>query len=209
MRCNDFDAVAAHEIEDRFQPNLLDIEKAANISGILSARRILLLGSSGAGKTHLSERLSDILGIPAIHLDAHFWQPGHVPRGEREWRGIVSTLVQRESWIMDGTYERSLDLRIPHADAIIVLDGPGNRCLDRVLRRQRETEGKQRRDRAEGCAERVDLNHVRYVMQYEEVTRPQIVASIERYGRGKPVAEIRGPEHVDPFVSTLKSAVAA
>jgi adenylate kinase family enzyme len=181
----------------------------APIAAIRDARRILVLGSSGAGKTHLSERLSEILGIALIHLDAHFWQPGHQPRGEREWRDGVSKLAQRESWVMDGTYERSLDLRIPHADAIIVLDCPRNRCLDRVLRRQLESKGKQRRDRAERCAERVDLNHVRYVMQYDEVTRPQIFASIERYGRGKPVAKLRGPEDVDPFVSMLQSAVAA
>jgi adenylate kinase family enzyme len=176
---------------------------------ILRARRILLLGSSGSGKTHLSERLSGILGIDPIHLDAHFWQPGHRPRGEREWREIVSTLTRRESWIMDGTYERTLDLRIPFADAIIVLDCPRNRCLDRVLQRQRESEGKQRRDRAEGCAERIDLNHVQYVMHYPEVTRPAIAASIAHYGPGKPLLELQAPEAVEPFLATLQSTVAA
>lgn len=191
------------------QPKISGLEKAANLRALLRARRILVLGSSGSGKTHLTDRLAGILGLDPIHLDAHFWRPGHLPRGEHEWRGIVSELVQRKSWIMDGTYERSLDLRIPYADAIILLDCPRNRCLDRVLQRLWETEGQQRRDRAEGSAEQVDLNHVRYVMHYPEVTRPKILASIEQYGPGTPVVSLQAPEAVGPFVSELRAAAHA
>jgi adenylate kinase family enzyme len=198
-----------HAAETPFRPTLLNFDSPEACEEILSARRILVLGSSGSGKTHLSHRLAGILGIDPIHLDAYFWQPGARPRGDREWRGVVPKLVQRESWIMDGTYERSLDLRIPYADAIILLDCPSNRCLKRVLEREKEFDGKTRRDRVDGCSERIDWNHVRYVMQYSEVTHPRIIASIERYGSETPVVAIDAPEAVEVFVSKLESTVAA
>ena len=200
---------ARHAAETQFRPTLLNFDHADAFEAILGARRILVLGSSGSGKTHLSDRLAGILAIDPIHLDAYFWQPGAQPRGDGEWRAMLSNLVQRESWIMDGTYERSLDLRIPHADAIVLLDCPSNRCLERVLEREKEFDGKTRRDRVDGCSERIDLNHVRYVMQYPDVTHPQIIASIERYGSETPVVAIDAPEAVEVFVSKLESTVAA
>lgn len=200
---------AKHAAETPFRPTPLTIDSPDAFEAILGARRVLVLGSSGSGKTHLSDRLAGILAIDPIHLDAYFWQADLRPRGDREWRAMLSNLVQRESWIMDGTYERSLDLRIPHADAIVLLDCPSNRCLERVLEREKEFDGKTRRDRVDGCSERIDLNHVRYVMQYSEVTHPRIIASIERYGSEIPVVAIDAPEAVEVFVSKLESTVAA
>jgi adenylate kinase family enzyme len=175
----------------------------ATLSSIRSARRILVLGSSGSGKTQLSVRLAEILGIDPIHLDAHFWREDARPREDREWREIVSKLASRDAWIMDGTYERSLDLRIPRADAILLLECAPDRCLERVVRRDAATRDDPRLALASGSAKPVDANHVRYVREYPAVTRPQILACIERYGRGKPVATIPTPEGVAPFLSQL------
>lgn len=150
-----------------------------------------MLGSSGAGKTHLSRRLAEVLGLACIHLDEHFWLPGQVPRGDREWRATVSRLVQRESWIMDGTYERSLDLRLPRADALVLLDCPRTRCLERVLRR-------------EGARGAVDPDHLRYVWNYPRATRPVVLASIALYARGVPVAVVDGPESAAGLLSQLQ-----
>ncbi len=43
-----------------------------------SMRRVLIIGSGGAGKSRLSVRLGEALGIPVLHLDALFWKPGWV-----------------------------------------------------------------------------------------------------------------------------------
>ncbi|WP_158555926.1 P-loop NTPase family protein [Peribacillus glennii] len=37
-------------------------------------KRILVVGCSGAGKSTLARQLSQLVGIPAIQLDAHYWQ---------------------------------------------------------------------------------------------------------------------------------------
>ena len=38
--------------------------------------RIVVLGLNGSGKSWFSRELAAIMGLPLIHLDAGFWQPG-------------------------------------------------------------------------------------------------------------------------------------
>ena len=174
------------------------------IAAIRDARRILVLGSSGAGKTYLSERLGEILGLEVIHLDAHFWRPDARPQADEKWREIVSNLSRREAWIMDGTYERSLGLRIPRADAIIVLVCAPARCLAHVIERQARAKEHPRPDLPAGYVEQLDESHRRYVSHYPEVTHPAVLADIQRYGPSTPVATLAAPETIDPFLTRLR-----
>ena len=181
----------------------------ASLAAIRDARRILVLGSSGSGKTHLSGCLAETLGLEVIHLDAHFWRSDSQPRADEEWRKIVSELSQREAWIMDGTYERSLDLRIPRADAIILLELAPAHCLARVIERQMSAKNEARPDLPDGFIERLNEDHRRYVLRYPEVTRPAVLASIERHGPDTPVVTLAAPEEIDPFVTQLRQTVSA
>jgi len=181
----------------------------ATFASLWRSRRILVLGSSGAGKTHLSRNLSGILGLEAIHLDDHFWQPDGQPCGDREWRAIVTQLAMREAWIMDGTYERSLELRMPRAEAIILLECPSELCLERVVRREQKIPRPLGQHRSGGSAHQLDRNHVQYVSQYSWVTRPIVLDHIERYGRGKTVTVVQAPEDVDSFLVGLASRPSA
>ena len=178
----------------------------ATLASLRRSRRILVLGSSGAGKSHLSRALAEILGIDAIHLDDHFWHSDGQPCGDREWREIVKELAARESWIMDGTYERSLDLRLPRAEAIILLECPSEICLERVLRRESEGPRPVRHDRSSQSPHPIDPHHVQYISQYASVTRPFVLGCIERHGRGKTVVVVQAPEAVGPFLSALRQA---
>lgn len=39
-------------------------------------KRTVIIGNSGSGKTFLARALAAGSGIPVIHLDEIFWQPG-------------------------------------------------------------------------------------------------------------------------------------
>jgi adenylate kinase family enzyme len=177
----------------------------ATFESLWRSRRILVLGSSGAGKSHLSRNLSRILGIEAIHLDDHFWQPDGHPCGDREWRETVKELAARESWIMDGTYERSLDLRMPRADAIILLECAAELCLERVLRRDGWITRPTEKNHSGGSSYQIDRSHVQYVTQYAWATRPIVLDHVERYGRDKTVVAVHAPEGVDSFLFGVAS----
>lgn len=178
------------------------------VASLRRRRRILVLGSSGAGKSHLSRDLAAILGIDAIHLDDHFRLPDGRPRPEREWRELVSRLAARDAWVMDGTYERSLDLRLPRADAIILLECPSELCLERVVERESRTSGAPTRERSRWSTHPIDPHHVGYIARYGTVTHPFVLQQIERYARGKPVAVLQAPDDVEPFLAALQDRAA-
>jgi adenylate kinase family enzyme len=67
-------------------------------------RRVLVIGSGGAGKSTFSVALGKRLELPVIHLDAHFWRPGWVETPKPEWRERVAQLAARDAWVMDGNY---------------------------------------------------------------------------------------------------------
>ncbi|MEO9901595.1 isopentenyl transferase family protein [Nisaea sp.] len=46
--------------------------------------RVLILGCPGAGKSTAARSLAKITGLPVIHLDRHYWEPGWVRPGPDE-----------------------------------------------------------------------------------------------------------------------------
>ena len=148
-------------------------------------QRVLVIGISGAGKSTFSRALANTTGLPLIHLDKEFWQPGCVQTPRPEWRAKVGELAARERWIMDGNYDSSLDLRLPRADTVLWFDYPMLRCLRRAMWRAVTTYGRVRPDMAEGCPERIDLEFLRYIWTFNAKQRPRVVAAHERFGRNR------------------------
>ncbi|WP_207232303.1 AAA family ATPase [Micromonospora kangleipakensis] len=66
-------------------------------------RRILIVGSAGAGKSTLAREVARRLDLPLIHLDRHYWRPGWVASGDARFRAEVAALAARPAWVMDGT----------------------------------------------------------------------------------------------------------
>jgi adenylate kinase family enzyme len=168
-----------------------------------ASKRILVLGCSGSGKSTLARCLGSILGIELIHLDAHFWQTGWVPTAEPAWRARVASLTARESWIMDGTYERSLDLRIPAADTIIVVESTRLACLWRVVKRKITIDDLRRPDAPPG--QPLDRAFLRYIWQYPAVTRPLVYRLIQEHGSHTRLIVLSSPRDVSHFVQRVRS----
>src|SRR5206468_1787185 len=107
-------------------------------------QRVLVIGISAAGKSTFSRALAAKTGLPVIHLDTEFWQPGWKITPFPQWRAKVASLITREAWIMDGSYAATLDLRLPRADAVVWFDYPRFVCVARALRRILTTYGQVR-----------------------------------------------------------------
>src|SRR6185503_15715699 len=99
-------------------------------------RRVIVIGSGGAGKSTFSRRLADLSGLRVVHLDALYWQPGWEPMPDADWDRVMEDLVAGDNWIIDGNYGRTLSRRVAAADTIIFLDLPRLVCLWRLVRRR-------------------------------------------------------------------------
>lgn len=166
-------------------------------------QRVLVIGISGAGKSTFSRALANMTGLPLIHLDKEFWRPGWVQTPRLDWRAKVTELAAGERWIMDGNYDSSLDLRLPRADTVLWFDYPMLRCLRRAMWRATTTYGRVRTDMAEGCAERIDLEFLRYIWTFNAKQRPRVVAALARFGGHVTPVVFRRDGEAARFLSAL------
>lgn len=172
------------------------------VDQLASSRRILVLGSSGSGKTTFSTKLARVLQLETIHLDAHFWMPGWIPTPASQWRERVCELVANQAWVMDGTYEDSLELRIPAADCIVMIERSRIGCLYRVLKRKLTIEDHCRVDAPSG--QPLDLAFLRYIWQYPKVTAPIVLDRIDRFGPSTPVVRLRTFGETEQVIQDLR-----
>ncbi len=98
-------------------------------------RRVIVTGLAGSGKSTLSKALAAKTGLPLIHLDLEFWQPGWVEPSLDEWEDAQRVALAGDAWIADGNYHETLALRLERADTVLFLDLPWWRCSARALRR--------------------------------------------------------------------------
>ena len=168
-------------------------------------QRVLVIGSGGAGKSTLARRLGERLGLPVIHLDAHYWQPGWVETPTEAWTAQVARLVGEEAWVMDGNYSGTLDLRIPAADTIVFLDLPRLVCLWRVVRRRLAFHGRVRPDVPPGCPERISWEFIDWIWTYPGRRRPRVLERLRAVEHEKQVVVLRSAGEVERFIESLGS----
>lgn len=107
--------------------------------------RIVVIGTSGAGKSTFARTLAARLDCPHIELDLLHWQSGWVERERPEFRTKVSQAIAAPRWVVDGNYIHARDLIWNRATTIIWLNYSFPiifwRALSRTVRRiaRRET----------------------------------------------------------------------
>lgn len=165
-------------------------------------RRVLIIGISGAGKSTFSRKLAARTGLPLIHLDREFWQPGWKVTPTPEWRQKVAELAARQAWVMDGNYGGSLDLRLPRADTVVWFDYPRLTCLGRIAWRIATTYGRVRPDLGEGCPEQIDWEFFRFVWDFPAKSRPRIVTALrDHYAKDKRLLVLRNDRDAERFLA--------
>lgn len=105
-------------------------------------KKILVIGSPGAGKSTFSKELHKLTDIPLHHLDLIWHRPDRTTIPKPEFIEKISKLMEADSWILDGNYSSTLDLRLKEADTVFFLDYPVEQCLEGA----RERVGKPRND---------------------------------------------------------------
>ncbi len=171
-------------------------------------RRIVIIGNSGSGKSTLARRLGERLGLPVVHLDVLFWEPGWTEPDNAVFRSKVAEAIAGDAWVSDGNYlSRTFDLRLPRADLVVWLDTPRLVCAARVL--VRTGLGRPRPDLPAGCSEHLNgtdfPEFIRSMWDFDRLKRPRLEAALLAYG--VPVVHLRTRRDVERFVSAIPSAL--
>lgn len=165
--------------------------------------RVMIMGCSGSGKSTLSARLGEILNLPVIHLDKHYWRPNWVSTPDEEWYRIAQELTMKDKWIIDGNYSGTMDIRVKRADLIIYLDMPRWLCLYRVIKRRIMFHKKTRPDVHEGCPEKIDLEFLQWVWNFRRKNRKSILDKLELVKNEKKIIIVNKPRQVDEIIMDM------
>ncbi|MBC7774990.1 MAG: AAA family ATPase [Phycisphaerae bacterium] len=151
---------------------------------MLNEKRILILGSGGSGKTTFTRKLAAKTQLPVYHLDALHWKPNWTAPNKAAWQYQVADLVQENSWIIDGSYFGTLNLRLPRAELIVFLDMPNWRCIWNILKRRvqyAQFRGKIRPGMPPECPETLYFSFLKWVWQYPRHDKPKVFEAIEKW----------------------------
>ncbi|WP_100011340.1 DNA topology modulation protein [Lentibacillus sediminis] len=137
-------------------------------------KKVAIIGSGGAGKSTLAQQLGDLTGIPVYHLDAIHWQPGWVPIGREGLIKEIEKILRCDSWIIDGNYGATMDIRLAQADTIIFLHYKTIRCLYGITKRRIQYRNQTRPDMGKDCPEKLDWKFFNWVRRYNKEKAPAI-----------------------------------
>ena len=145
-------------------------------------KRVIVIGSPGAGKSTFARKLRDITGIPLYYLDMiwHRSDGTNVTAGEFDMR--LEELIKEDQWIIDGNYLRTLGVRLQACDTVFLLDYPLDICIAGAQSRI----GKKRED-LPWVEEEFDEEFRQWIFDFPKDQLPQIYEMLEQCGRNKKI----------------------
>ena len=171
---------------------------------MIKAKRILVVGCCGSGKSYISEKLSEITGIPIIHLDKLYWKRGWEERAREEFISLREKEMAAERWIIDGNYSYTLPIRLEKCDFVIYMHPTRVECILGILHRIIKSRGRTRKDMADGCPERLDMAFLEYTWNFEKEQGPKLREKLVYSGRE--VKELRSRRQVREFLDIIKNS---
>lgn len=158
-------------------------------------KKAIVIGSPGAGKSTFSRGLRDVTGLPLYYLDMLWHQPDKTTISKQEFDMKLKDILIRDRWIIDGNYNRTLEMRLKCCDIVFLLDYPLDICLSGAESRI----GKEREDLPWYETE-FDSEFKEFILNFPKESLPQIYGLIEKYRKGKRVIIFKSREESEEYL---------
>lgn len=100
-----------------------------------SLSRVVVVGTSCAGKSTFAQAFASTCDCPRIELDELYWGMNWQPKPLEEFRHLVAQAANAEAWVADGNYRVVRELLWSRAQTIIWLNYSYPRVLWRAFKR--------------------------------------------------------------------------
>lgn len=160
-------------------------------------KKILVIGCPGSGKSTFARALNEITDIPLFHLDLMYWNADRTTAPKSVFLERLSDALAQSTWIIDGNYLSTMEMRIMECDTVIFLDYHTDICLEGIRQRQ----GKARSDMPWIETEE-DEEFISFVRDFSKNTRPKVQELLGKYS-DKNVVVFTERTQADEFLKEL------
>ena len=138
------------------------LEEMLNLIKRNNIKSINVCGSPGSGKTTLAKNLALALGFEVFDLDTFFYDVRCNRISKEQDRLVLSKILDKKNYILDGTYSSTLKYRSEKIDLFIFIKSNVWRCLYRFLKR-RITSTKRK------CGEKITWKTLNLILKYKTI----------------------------------------
>ena len=139
-------------------------------------KRIMVTGCPGSGKSVFSIRLHEKTGLSLYHLDNIWWKPDRTHISREEFDAALASILEKDEWIIDGSYSRTFEPRIKASDTVILLDYDTDVCMQGIMDRVGQT-----RPDIPWTEQTLDPELMELVRTYKERNNPVLHELFRRY----------------------------
>ena len=160
--------------------------------------KVIVIGCPGSGKSTFSRALHELTGLPLYHLDLLNWNSDKTTVDKKVFIEKLKTVIAQDSWIIDGNYGSTIELRLKECDTVFFLDYPVDVCIDGVKSRQ----GKTRSDMPWTETED-DEEFLEFIKNYNSQSRPNVLNLLEQYSK-KEIVVFKSREEADKYLKNFQ-----
>ena len=160
-------------------------------------KKIIIIGCSGSGKSTFARKLSAKINVPLYYLDNIWYKSDKTTLTEHEFDERLKNLMHRDKCIIDGNYQRTLEMRLKECDTVFLLDIPVQICLESAKSRI----GRKREDLPWPETE-FDEDFERWICEYPVKSLPKILELLEKYKADKQITVFKSRDEAEKFLES-------
>ena len=162
--------------------------------------KAMIIGSPGAGKSTFARKLSSATGLPLYYLDLLWHKPDKTTISREEFDTQLNEIVNKDKWIIDGNYQRTIETRLRACDTVFLMDFPLDVCLSGAESRI----GKRREDLPWTETE-LDAEFKQWIINFSKDSLPHIYELFDAYAESKNIVIFKSRKEADYYLQTVSN----